>query len=249
MNIKVADLSVTFNGRKILDHIDIDFPDRKITALIGGNGSGKSTLAACIAGIKKDFDGMVLYDSVPVKKYSPRQLAQKRAILLQNPFAPAAMRVDELLDLGRFAGKSGSKCIDKALAEVGCTGLLTRCIGTLSGGERRKIFLALALVQEPELLILDEVESGVDNEFLRALPDLLKALQYERALTVIMVTHQLDLALHCADRIIGLKNGTAKLLAADKKSLCEFTEGNIEFITAPDGSLRAVTAFTRRRMG
>lgn len=251
MNIRLQDLSIRIGGRDIIRQINAVIPGGTVTALIGGNGSGKSTLLKSIAGLQKNSSGTIFYDDIPLKDFSLRQLAHKRAVVFQNPAIPENMPINELMMLSRFAFTSERRydheAVTRALSDAGCADLAERRLGTLSGGERRKIFLALALAQEPELLLLDELEAGVDSAFLSKLPQLLADLRRERNLTILMVTHDADLAMRAADNIIGIKNGKLHSLDKNEKSLRDFTEGSLEFIAAPDGSLRAVTAFTAPR--
>lgn len=252
MSIRIDDLSFSRNSRKVLDRISLNFTAGHITALTGHNGSGKSTLLRMIAGLLKPDKGSVYYGETPVTALDLAALARKRAIVLQNPHIPENMRVNELLSLGRFACRSSKQqdlaAIEKALTDTGTAHLAERKAGTLSGGELRKVLLALALVQEAELLLLDELEANLDADFRRTFPILLDRLRRERSLTVIMVTHDLNLALHCADDIAGLQNGELTLFTSLKSAgvvekLQKFTGENFEIFSGSDGSLQALPRF------
>ena len=252
MNISVNDLVVKFNKKVILDRMSVKFPDGWVSVICGGNGSGKSTLLKTVAGLVKNSGGSVTYDNCDVKTFSPCHLARKRSVLLQNPSFPAAMRAGELLKLGRYAfsaGKKADECaIFQALSDAGCEDLVDRQLGTLSGGELRKVFLALTLAQEPELLLLDEPEAGLDAGFCSAFPALLKKLVSERKLTVIMVMHNLDLALQCADKLVLLENGRAVLdmpvnEAGFREKLTDITGKYLEIFTGESGILRAIARY------
>ncbi|MBR7121152.1 MAG: ABC transporter ATP-binding protein [Lentisphaeria bacterium] len=247
MSVTIRNLSFFRGNTPVLQEINADFADNSVTAIIGGNGSGKSTLLKVMAGILKYSAGSLLLDSREVASFPVKVLARKRAILLQNPAAPPELSVNELLKLARFAFDTGKKydqdVIDKALADTGCTALAGRRIGTLSGGEFRKVFLAMALAQEPELLLLDVVEAGLDADFCRKLPALLRKLIVERHLTVVMVMHDLDLALHCATDILGIADGKIRLAVKNSADAADqlkaFTSGAMHISTGPDGHLNA----------
>lgn len=252
MKLKLENISCIRNSRKVLDQISASFGGNRITAVTGHNGSGKSTLLRIIAGLWKPDSGKVFYDQTEIRELTVPELARLRAIVLQNPHIPDNMTVYDLLSLGRFARRSSKKVNDaaicRALADTACTELTHRRAGTLSGGELRRVFLALALVQEPRLLLLDELEANWDAEFRRNCPALLNHLRRERDLTIIMVTHDLDLALHCADDILGLQNGKVTLSTALNKpdtveKLQKFTGENFDILTGQDGFLRAMPKF------
>ncbi|MBE6366154.1 MAG: ABC transporter ATP-binding protein [Lentisphaerae bacterium] len=247
MNIAIRDLSFFRGERAILQNINADFADRSITALTGGNGCGKSTLLKLIAGLLKYQQGSITLNGRELNSFSPRQLARKRAILLQNPYAPPEMKVKELLRLSRYAfgnnSKYDHKIISQALNDTGCTKLAERKTGTLSGGELRKVFLAMALAQEPEVLLLDEVEAGMDAGFCCQLPEFLRQLVAQRNLSVVMVMHDLDLALHCATDILGIADRHITLQTANNKDaidqLNKFVNGTMCISLERDGSIGA----------
>lgn len=253
MNIQIRHLTIRRGNNRIPDDLSLNIASKTITAINGHNGSGKSTLLRSIAGLLKPESGKIFYGETDIAALTESALARCRAVVLQNPHIPENMRVNELLFLGRFARNSGKKsdsaAVEKALADTGCTHLAERKTGTLSGGELRKIFLALALVQEPEILLLDELETNLDAAFRRDFPMLLKKLQQERSFTVVMVSHDLDLALHCADRLIGLDHGKMVLdtplnTADAAEKIRQFAGENFEIFSGNDGFLRALPKFT-----
>lgn len=254
MIVSLEKLSLTLGGRPVIRDISLAFPSGEISVIIGRNGSGKSTLLKLAAGLLHPSSGTVAYDGADIRRTSAGALARRRAILLQNPSAPGTMTVGELLHLARFSFDSGRQAdetaIRRALDDTNCADLLPRTIGTLSGGEARKVFLSLALAQDPELLLLDEPEAGLDADFRTAFPKLLTRLRTERRLTVIMVMHDLDLALQCAHLIVGLNDGELRFLAPVNapgfpRELTNFTENKYDFFPDPDHFLRALPRFDR----
>lgn len=255
MNILLNDLSVRAGKRMLIKNISTILYHGQITAVIGENGSGKSTLIKAVAGLSDYSAAELLYGETPLKKYKLKALARTRAVVLQNPAIPPGTIAGELLALARYAfncGKTADRAaIEKAVQDAGCADFLNRRLETLSGGELRRVYLACALAQEPEILFLDEAEANTDAVFRASFPGLLKRLQQERQLTVIMVTHDLDLALNTADRIIGLKSGElgidVDLSAPDAiEKLTAFTGKMWDFFPGKDGTMRALPGFSSR---
>ncbi len=210
MNISAENLCVKLNGREILHNITVDF-HRGISLLIGGNGSGKSTLLKAIAGVIPPASGRVVMEHCRVDTLPPRELARRCAILLQNPYAPPGMCVAELVTAGRFAygrnDRRAKEAVNAALADAGVENLRDRKLCTLSGGERRKAFLARALAQESPVLLLDEPDAALDAAARDSLRQTLCRLQKKRQLSVIMAVHDLNFALDIAPETCGIKAG------------------------------------------
>ena len=222
MKLSAEHLAVRLSGREILHDVSVEFPEERVTLILGGNGSGKSTLLRALAGILPASGGEVRFDGVPLSGMSRREAARRCAILLQDPYAPPEISVAELAALGRFphGGRRARtrEAVRQALAETGLTALADRRIDTLSGGERRKAFLARALAQETELMLLDEPEAALDAAARHELLITLRKLRRTRRLTVVMAVHDLDFALGAADLICGLKAGTLRFAAPPEQA-------------------------------
>ena len=246
MNICLKNISVNAENKSIISSVSTLIPSGKTTVIIGENGSGKSTLLKAVSALIPLAAGRVFYGDTPLEKISTKELAKIRAVVMQNPPVPFGLRVKELLHLARYARNSSSitdtAAIEKAAGICGCDKFTDRRAETLSGGEMRRVYLALALAQEPEILFLDEAEANTDAAFHAEFPALLQTLKPR---TVVMVTHDLDLALKCADRIIGMKSGHLEFATdpnADdvQETLTRFTNGKWKFFRDEDGSLRAL---------
>ena len=205
----VADrLTVRLGGRTILREVGADFPESGVTLVIGGNGCGKSTLLKTLAGILSPVGGTVTLDGTPLDRLSRKETARRCAILLQEPYAPPELTVRALTALGRFPyGGGGADAVARAMTLAGVTELADRKMGTLSGGEKHKAFLARALAQGSGVLLLDEPEAALDAAARDELLRTLKRLRAERGLTVVMAVHDLDFGLDAADMVCGLKSG------------------------------------------
>ena len=213
MSLKVCDLDFSYtSATPLLSGIDITFPPNSRSAIIGANGSGKSTLLRLLAGILKPRKGFVELHEKNLASYKRRDLAKHIAFMKQNPEIPSGFTVEELVLCGRFPHNNSSaahnnRIVKQAIADSGAEKIASRRLNTLSGGELQKAFLALALAQEAEILLLDEPVSALDPAAEIELFSLLDRLQQQRSLTVIFVSHNLNHALRKCDFVAGLKQG------------------------------------------
>ena len=212
MTVEMQNICFGYTPDKlILDDLNYTSTSGEISVLAGANGCGKSTLLKIIAGILSPVSGSVLLDGVPLKKIPMHRRSRMLAYLPQTPLIPESFTVSELLNCSRYnsgcsAGQN-SDAIRRALEDTGITRLSDRQLSRLSGGEKQRVFLAFALARESEMLLLDEPFSALDPAAFRELFTLLSTLKEQRKLTVIIVLHDINRALHYGDRIIGLKSG------------------------------------------
>ncbi len=204
--VRFEDLSVRLGARLVLEHISAEAPDGGATVLVGPNGAGKTTLLHCLLG-EEAYSGKIVIEGArgarPRMAYVPQQLQVDRNLPL---------KVSEFLALGLqrrplWLGLAKATCLkaQKLLELVHCEHLGESRLGALSGGELRRILLASALGHEPELLILDEAEAGVDYHGEHLFWELLDATRKKLGFTMIMVSHNLPLAAHYATHILCLK--------------------------------------------
>jgi iron complex transport system ATP-binding protein len=186
-----------------------------MTAIIGANGSGKSTLIRMLAGLLRPASGRILLDGVALEKWQPRLRAREIAYMPQSTAAAFPFRVLEVVLSGRtphVAQWSLETARDRdramvALEGVGAAHLADRPITSLSGGERQMVILARALAQEPRILLLDEPSTSLDLKHRAGLMRTLARLREQRGLSVVMITHDLQLTGSLFDRIVALRCG------------------------------------------
>ncbi|MBS6748472.1 MAG: ABC transporter ATP-binding protein, partial [Veillonella parvula] len=168
--IDVKQLSVTLGNRHILHDINVSVPIGKITTLIGPNGCGKSTLLRSMIGyIHSPHECITIFDK-PLQSYSQKHLARQMAFLPQVPNMPKDMTVEELVYCGRYpyqtwwknTAKEDREIVDYALDITKTNHLREQLIPSLSGGERQRVWIAMALAQQPKLLVLDEPTTYLD---------------------------------------------------------------------------------------
>lgn len=213
--IAVKQLSVTLGNRHILHDISVSIPMGKVTTLIGPNGCGKSTLLRSMIGyISSPSECVTIFDK-PLSSYSQNKLARQMAFLPQVPNMPKDMTVEELVYCGRYpyqnwwknTAKEDREIVDNALAITKTDHLRHQLIPSLSGGERQRVWIAMALAQEPKLLVLDEPTTYLDINHQLEIMELLKRLNKEQGLTVLMVLHDLTQAVQYSDYMAVIKAG------------------------------------------
>ena len=228
--IAVKQLSVTLGNRHILHDISVSIPMGKITTLIGPNGCGKSTLLRSMIGyISSPSECVTIFDK-PLSSYSQNKLARQMAFLPQVPNMPKDMTVEELVYCGRYpyqnwwknTAKEDREIVDNALSITKTDHLRHQLIPSLSGGERQRVWIAMALAQEPKLLVLDEPTTYLDINHQLEIMELLKRLNNEQDLTVLMVLHDLTQAVQYSDYMAVIKAGHL-IAAGDTKDITSDT--------------------------
>lgn len=195
--ISIAGLSFAYQGVDVLRDITCAIPTGDYVGVVGPNGSGKSTLMRCLLGLNRVERGEISLFGVPLATFSDwhRIGYLPQGLQLFNPNFPAT--VEEVVRLGRLAGKrfprrfdkGDTTAVDKSLELMGIASIRKRLIGELSGGLRQRALLARALVNAPEILILDEPTTALDPDTRENFYKLLHDLNTERGTTVLLVTH------------------------------------------------------------
>ncbi|MEI5010432.1 ABC transporter ATP-binding protein [Streptomyces sp. PmtA] len=191
--VRVEGLTRAFDGRPVVDRLDLTLRPGEFTALLGRSGCGKSTLLRVLAGLDRDIEGTVL---VP----------ERRAVAFQAPRLMPWKRVWRNVLLG-LPGKPERALAEKALEEVGLGHRSGAWPKTLSGGEAQRASLARALVREPDLLLLDEPFGALDALTRLKAQQLVAELWQRRGCAVLLVTHDVDEALLLADRALVMRDG------------------------------------------
>ncbi|MBE0478860.1 ABC transporter ATP-binding protein [Candidatus Aerophobetes bacterium] len=193
--LEVKDVSLTFNGKKILDEVNLYLEKGNVYALVGPNGAGKTTLAFTIMGLAgyRDMQGDILLEGSSIKNLSLDERARQGITLAwQEPARYEGLSVEKFIQAG-CADKGNGEIVKNALLSVGLDPdeYLSRAVDkTLSGGERKKIELASILAMQPKIVMLDEPDSGIDVASLEKIFDSLKLLRGYNS-TVMLITHSL----------------------------------------------------------
>jgi iron complex transport system ATP-binding protein len=198
--------------REVLRSVDLLLPRGDLVALVGTNGSGKTTLLRLLSGVLKPDAGEVRFDGRALADWRRVDLARRVAVLPQQLDLPVGFRVAELVEMGRapharrlFASTGADeRAVARALADADALDLADRFADELSGGERQRVLVAMALAQEPELLLMDEPTLHLDLAHQVALLSTIRRLRTQRGLTVVAVLHDLNLAAAFAPRVVVL---------------------------------------------
>jgi iron complex transport system ATP-binding protein len=212
---RAENLSLAYDGDAIIRDVSLAIPPRQITALIGPNGSGKSTLLKGLARLMKPSGGAVYLDGHSIHRLPTRQVARQLAVLPQRPEAPDGLLVRELVAFGRYPHQGflgvltaeDEEKIDLALKISGIAGLADHPLGELSGGQRQLAWIAMALAQDAELLLLDEPTTFLDMAHQLEVLEVLERLYRHEQRTIVMVLHDINQAARHAHYMIALSFG------------------------------------------
>ena len=249
-NLKLAAdaLAAGYEQRLVLQALSLHIAEGEVVALVGPNGSGKSTLLRALGRVLKPRGGSVFLDGRELAQWSTREIARELALLPQGPALSQDMTVEELVWMGRSPHQgllglptaADRAAVDAALRETRIETMRGRQVSSLSGGERQRVWLAMALAQQPRVLLLDEPTTFLDLNHQLEVLDLIRDLNRERGLTVVMVLHDLNQAARYAGRVIVLQDGAvdcegapAAVLTPQTLSRVFGVEGRI--LPGPDG--------------
>jgi iron complex transport system ATP-binding protein len=213
--LEVEALRFGYPARPLLHGVDLALGRGELLALLGTNGSGKTTLLRLISGLLRPEAGEVRVAGRPVAAWRRDELARRLAVLPQRLELPAGFRVAELVEMGRAPHASrlfgstpeDAAAVERALVDADAVELADRMADELSGGERQRVLVAMALAQEPQLLLLDEPTLHLDVAHRVALLGTITRLQRSRGIGVLAVLHDLDLAAAFAPRVALLHEG------------------------------------------
>lgn len=214
MSLQVKGLSFHYKrGPQILDNISLELHPGELSALIGQNGSGKTTVLKCINGILNPSSGTMKFGGQTLSSMSLKERARLMSYVPQSIPSSMQFRVFDVVLMGRRPYLQwGVSQIDRSkvfsvLDQMGLKDLCFRPYDELSGGQKQKVLIARALVQEPSILMMDEPTSNLDLRHQIDVLKLLKKIAAEKGISVLLSAHDLNLVMNFADRLEMLKNG------------------------------------------
>lgn len=209
--LSATGVSHSYNGNPVLTEVDLQVQRGEMLGLIGPNGSGKTTLLRTLFGALRPDAGTISFGGEPFASLSARQVAQRLAVVVQEPQSDLLLSVADMVLLGRtphlgaFSREAhrDDELAATALDRVGALHLAQREMSELSGGEKQRVLIARALAQEPYCLLLDEPTNHLDIGYQHQILDLVRGL----GMTALVVLHDLNLAARYCDRLVMLDHG------------------------------------------
>jgi cobalamin transport system ATP-binding protein len=244
--INIYKLCAGYQDQQVLQNIDLQFKPGSFTALLGPNGAGKTTLLKCLSGFLPLTAGRIMVNSRDMSEYSNMQLAHQIALIPQNFQLQFEYQVRELVQMGRFPylgylgsyTKEDKEIVSSTLSELDLQDLAEKNFSELSGGEQQRVAIARALVQRTPILLMDEAFASLDVNHAISIMQLLAEINRQRDKTIILVSHNINLAVEYCSQVILMKNGRIITQGKPKEviteaALADVYEHNIHVITNP----------------
>ncbi|MCD1268028.1 ATP-binding cassette domain-containing protein [Microbacterium sp. MEC084] len=244
-DVRVESLRVGYGAAPIVDGIDLAVPTGAVSAIVGPNGCGKSTLLKTMARVLSPDAGRVLLDGESVHRMSTRRVARLLGLLPQSSAVPEQLTVRDLVERGRFPHRGmftawtadDRTAVSDALEATGMTELADRPVDELSGGQRQRAWIAMVLAQQTPILLLDEPTTYLDLAHRLEILRLLRTLNRERGVTVVMVLHDLVEACRYSDHLIAIRDGAIYASGSPAEVITPETVSavfGVDCVTIPD---------------
>jgi iron complex transport system ATP-binding protein len=229
--LAASGVTLAYDGRVVVDRLDVEIPDGRITAIVGPNACGKSTLLRALARLLRPRSGSVVLDGQEIHRLPTRQVARRLGLLPQSPISPDGILVADLVARGRTPhqswfhqwSESDEAAVRSALEATGTADLADRAVDELSGGQRQRVWLAMALAQQTDLMLLDEPTTFLDITHQLEVLELIAVLNATAGRTVVVVLHDLNLACRYAHHIVAMRAGAVVATGAPAEVISEDT--------------------------
>lgn len=215
MTLQAQNLALAYGKRTVVSGLDLEIPAGKVTAIVGPNGCGKSTVLRGLVRLLRPTAGQVLLDGTDIRTLPTKSVARRVGLLPQSPIVPEGITVTELVSRGRHPhhgllrqwSRDDDAIVADSLERTHTTDLADRPVDELSGGQRQRAWIAMALAQRTDLLLLDEPTSFLDIAHQVEVLDLVRDLSLDQGTTVVMVLHDLPMAARYADHLVAMRSG------------------------------------------
>jgi len=252
--LDISNISLSFRDKLILSNVSLEVSAGEFFVIIGPNGAGKTSLLKVLAGLQKAQKGTVTIKDKNILNYRRRNLSQIMAIVPQHIEVGFPFTVADTVIMGRsphlgilgMEGENDFRIAEEAMKFTDVSHLTDRKLFQLSGGELQRVIIARAICQQPEIILLDEPTTALDPAHQLKIMDLMEKFRREHGTTIIMVSHDLNLASMYGDRVLLLKSGRVVKTGDPKsvlnKELLEDSYGcRIQVDESPLGGVARVT--------
>ena len=225
--IDIRGVSLQYGDRQVIKHVSVQIEQGEFFVIIGPNGAGKTTLLKALSGLQSLVGGDIYVHQRPIADYAKKELARTLALVPQQINADFPFTVAETVLMGRYPhlgllaveGKKDLELAEQAMEFTEVGHLADRRLGQLSGGERQRVIIARAICQQSKILLLDEPTASLDPAHQLRIMDLMERLRCEAKVTIVMVSHDLNLAASYADRLLLLKDGEVEKVGTPQQVL------------------------------
>ena len=208
-------LDLRYDERVVAQNLTVAIPDESLTVIIGPNACGKSTLLRALSRMLKPADGHVYLDGEAISSFTTKEVARRLGLLPQTATAPGGITVADLVARGRYPHQGflrqwsvdDERAVNDAMERTHVTELASRPVDELSGGQRQRVWLAMALAQDTPLLLLDEPTTFLDIAHQIDLLDLCAELHEGGGRTLVLVLHELNMAMRYATHLVVMRDG------------------------------------------
>ena len=219
-------LTVGYRGHRVVEDISLSLPCGRLVCLLGPNGAGKSTLLRTLCGFQPPIAGTVTISGSDITTMSAAEVARLVSVVLTDRPLTSSLTAAEMVGMGRapytgFWGRLSDddrRLVSEAMQTVGIAPLATRRMGQLSDGELQKVMIAKALAQHTPVIVLDEPTAFLDYPSKVAVMKTLARLAHDEGKTILMSTHDLELAAQLGDELMEIENKHIRKIAADEVS-------------------------------
>lgn len=219
-------LTVGYRGHRVVEDISLSLPCGRLVCLLGPNGAGKSTLLRTLCGFQPPIAGTVTISGSDITTMSAAEVARLVSVVLTDRPLTPSLTAQEMVGMGRapytgFWGRLSDddrRLVSEVMQTVGIAPLATRRMGRLSDGERQKVMIAKALAQHTPVIVLDEPTAFLDYPSKVAVMKTLARLAHDEGKTILMSTHDLELAAQLGDELMEIKNKHIRKITADEVS-------------------------------
>ncbi len=222
-------LHLSYDSAVVAEDLDVRIPRGSLTMIIGPNGCGKSTLLKALARMLRPDRGTVLLDGSDIHSAPTKAVARRLGLLPQSPVAPEGISVADLVSRGRYPyqkllrqwSRDDELIVNESMAATGVSEFAQRSVDELSGGERQRVWLAMVLAQQTGTLLLDEPTTYLDLAHQIDVLELCETVRATRAMTVVVVMHELNLAIRYADHLIVMRVGQVQAVGRPQDIVTE----------------------------